>query len=262
MNELRNQTLSFAALISMALLIAFSAPAAARETLSIKSLQGEVAVSEDGENWLPAEPGSEFLIAEGGYIKTGPNSQALVRWTMGHAVKVYDNANIKIEKLLTRGNMEETLLSVSKGKVFATVNRLMSTESRFDVKTPVAVAAVRGTGYYLDVGEKGQTTIIMQDGSLDIIHGGKTYLLDADKGAIIESKDKAPESFDPSEDTRNALDDIAAEIKEITSSRSENSPLEVDDIINNILSETDEQDIVIDLPEPDPDLPPVPPDLF
>lgn len=262
MKEQRIQLLSLVAALTMAILISFSAQALARETLSIKSLQGEVSLSEDGETWIPAEPGAEFLIAEGGYIKTGPNSQALVRWTRGHAVKVFDNANIKIEKLLAKGNVEESLLNVSRGKMFATVNRLMSSESRFDVKTPVAVAGVRGTGYYLAVGDKGETTIIMQEGSLDIMHSDKTYSLDEEKGAIIESKDKAPESFDPSEDTRNALDDIAAEIKEITSSRSENSPIQVDDIINDILTEIDEEDTVIDLPEPEPDLPPIPPDLF
>lgn len=251
-------------LIACTMFFPSSVQAATRENIALEAIAGEVSVSEDGKAWTTVEPGAVFSISQGGYLKTGTSGQAIMKWNRGHAVKIYENVSVKMEKLLITGNVEESMLDISRGKVFAKVNRLMSKKSEFSVKTPVAIAAVRGTGFYLEVDAKGGTTIIMQEGSLDIQHGNKTYQLDEHKGAVVETKEKAPESFDPSQDTMKNLDDVADEIKEITSTKSEKSPLQVDDIVNDILGEIDDNDIVIEMPEPnlDPDLPPVPPDIF
>lgn len=249
-------------LLVCATLFSASVKAATRESVALESITGDVSVSEDGKVWTAVEPGAVFSISQSGYMKTGATGQAIMKWNRGHAVKIYENTSIKIEKLLINGNVEESMLDISRGKTFIMVNRLMSEKSAFSVKTPVAVAAVRGTGFYLEVDDKGATTIIMQKGSLDILHGNKTYELNEHKGALVETKEKAPESFDPSRDTMKDLDDIAEEMKEITSTKSEKSPLNTEEIIKDILGDMDEDDTVIEFPEPEPDLPPVPPDIF
>ncbi len=60
-------------------------------------------------------------------------------------------------------------LTLTRGKLLSVVNRL---KGRFSVATPVAVAAVRGTEFFVEAREDGRTYLCLCEGRLDVTGAG------------------------------------------------------------------------------------------
>ena len=116
----------------------------------IVSMSGDVEVRPTREGlWIPAK--AEMEIAEGGALRTGAQGAAVL--LMPNKTKVWfkGNSNLEIEQ---RQTMASRLMLVF-GKIKVRVPHLMRKE-RFEVRTPAAVCAVRGTEFTLGANEEGK----------------------------------------------------------------------------------------------------------
>lgn len=116
----------------------------------LTGVRGTVTVKESGET--AAKAASEKMpVNEGDVIRTGGSgSSVIIRFDDGSMVKVGPLASMTIGKMAGAGNTNNTELNMDMGKTWARVKKL-SGDSSFRVKTPTAVAGVRGTYYSSEV---------------------------------------------------------------------------------------------------------------
>ncbi len=116
----------------------------------IISMSGEVEVRPTREGqWIPAK--ADMEIAEGGALRTGAQGAAVL--LMPNKTKVWFKGTSSLE-IEQRQTMASRLMLVF-GKIKVRVPHLMRKE-RFEVRTPAAVCAVRGTEFTLGATEDGK----------------------------------------------------------------------------------------------------------
>jgi len=144
----------FFGLISIIFLIIFmSGYALAQEVGKITALQGKVDVLKEGK--LPAIVAKVNLpVYLKDIIRTKTDSKAEITFKDGTVVRVAPRSRVDISEYFTDAETLRASIDVPRGKVAAYVSE-ESTEkirkapkaNRFEIKTPIAVAGVRGTSY-------------------------------------------------------------------------------------------------------------------
>ncbi len=124
---------------------------AAEDSAVLKSMVGIVEYLPNGTaDWQKAAEG--LKLSQGDKIKTGTDGMASINFTNGSQVMLKPNSEFEIESLDVSQNSVDYKLKLNTGKLRAIVEK-MASNSSFTIKTPTAVAAVRGTIYYLNVRE-------------------------------------------------------------------------------------------------------------
>jgi hypothetical protein len=146
---------------------------AAGAMVRLSSVKGDVTVQaqESGE-WAAAADGT--MLGQGASLRTGPGAEALVNWGAGHVVKVYQLSIVKIENLTDpdAAGGSKSQISLGKGKIVAKVEKLKTTDSTFTVRTPTAVAGVRGTAFECAISpETNQVSVSVMEGSVFVMVG-------------------------------------------------------------------------------------------
>ncbi len=139
----------------------------AREGL-VNFVSGTVLLVTDGTE-AKAQIGD--AIKEGMTIKTvGPKSIAEIYFGE-NAVKILGDTVIKVEKLLSNvsDNTEESSFIVEKGRMFSKVTKKLAKGDSYQVKTPTAIAAVRGTDF-LVTQEDDKANVACLDGLLEVLN--------------------------------------------------------------------------------------------
>ena len=118
-------------------------------------LQGEVKVRQAaGGTLVAATPGVE--LRAGDAIVTGPGGSGTIEFADGSRLVVQEKSFLALDQLSAYGHtgMVDTSLRLPKGRVESEVTPAKGPGSRFNITTPAAVAAVRGTrfrvGYHQD----------------------------------------------------------------------------------------------------------------
>jgi len=121
------------------------------QTGTISSLSGEVKVRKvKGLFWQDAKPDQEILT--GDQIKTGPKGRAKIEIENGNIIYLKPNSLIVIEELSRNDFTSKytNIFSANKAKLKAEVNAKADIDT-FEIRTPTAVAGVRGTTLYLNI---------------------------------------------------------------------------------------------------------------
>jgi hypothetical protein len=113
-----------------------------------------------GQSWANAKVG-QYLGANS-VVKTAPDSTVdLFLGDNGPVVRVTPDTSLGIDRLdLENTGMEkviETQLDLRNGRILGSVKK-MAAASKYEVKTPVGVAGIRGTEY--DIDARGRVTIV------------------------------------------------------------------------------------------------------
>lgn len=111
------------------------------QTAKITGVQGEVLVKTDANvAWQKAEVNA--LLGKDVEIKTKSNSSCTLAFDKEekNIVSIKENTQIKIEEV------SPAKVNLSEGRVFSLINNL-SAQEEFQIRTPVAIAAARGTGW-------------------------------------------------------------------------------------------------------------------
>lgn len=135
-------------ILSACFVVALPALSPAQEA-KILSLAGTVEAKVDrGSDWVPAS--KDMQIAEGGAVRTGADGAAVLLMPNKSRIWLKDSSGLEIEQRKTLASR----LSLLFGNMKVRVPHLMRKE-RFEVRTPAAVCAVRGTEFTVDTSAEG-----------------------------------------------------------------------------------------------------------
>mgnify|MGYP001424667716 CR=1 FL=1 len=155
------------------------------------SMSGTVEVRQTREGqWAPASENME--IAEGGALRTGNGGAAVL--LMPNKTKVWfkENTSLEIEQRQTLASR----LALVFGKIKVRVPHLMRRE-KFEVRTPAAVCAVRGTEFTMGTTEEGKMELQVLFGEVKLKFavppekGRDEFDIPQGQGLALDEKGKA-----------------------------------------------------------------------
>ncbi len=150
------KTLKYAGI--MILVLALFTCAYAQESkrvASISDMSGTVEVrTMQDKKWVPGQIGMK--LSEGDILRTKANSWAVLNvdgMAQTATCEVKENSQIKLAQLLEnkKDSTQKTLLDLALGEVLIKAKKLHSEKSKFEVKTPTSIVAVRGTTFSVAV---------------------------------------------------------------------------------------------------------------
>ena len=110
----------------------------------VKEVSGRVEFQIPGGPWTAVEKGIEIPITA--TISTGFQSRAVLE-SPRSTIIVQPLTRLTIDELQSRGSSSQTSLSLRTGRISAVVKKNENEPTRFQVKSPIATAAVRGTAF-------------------------------------------------------------------------------------------------------------------
>lgn len=193
--------------IIAALLFAFFASGASHAaTVSAKltKVKGDVKTRASATaEWKSVKDGDS--VSQGAQIKTGPASEVFVGWGGGNVLKVGPLASITLSDL-SSGAGSKNKVELTQGKVFAKAGKL-GKDSSFSIKTPTAVAGVRGTGF-----ECSESTVSVVEGSVTVEAGGVEVQLE--EGMMTEIPEAGAPPEQPEAIPAEALSDLKEDLQD------------------------------------------------
>jgi len=130
-------------------------------------------------------------VAEGAALEVGAQGFVSLRLHDGSLLQLQSNSRSKLLRLrdLPAGQRRNTLIELDRGRVDATVSP-QTPGSRFQVRTPLATAGVRGTRFGVSVPmEVARTSADVVEGRVDVQTAARTadaaVLVDAGHGAVV-----------------------------------------------------------------------------
>lgn len=159
----------------------------------LDGVEGQVQlIRVDGSTLSQLNPGA--LIHLGDSLRTGPKSSAAIRFADGSTLTVHSHSELRFDHLTAHGEtgMVDSRLNLIKGRMQTKVRPSAGPGSRFEIYTPSAISAVRGTRYRAAVSGNGDASNIeVLEGNVAVSGGEKQRLVPAGFGTRIE-KGKAP----------------------------------------------------------------------
>jgi hypothetical protein len=129
----------------------------------ITTFEGAVQVMKKGStDWKNARPGMPLEV--GDQIYTQAESFAEIRYTIGTVLRMDEKTKVTLES-----STEKTVKSKSAiGTVWINMRKLVSAGKEFQVSTPTAVAAIRGTVYDMSTTEDSASDVSVYEGKVAV----------------------------------------------------------------------------------------------
>jgi len=138
----------------------------------VDSITGSAKLIRDGQGApVPLELGK--LVHAGDVIRTGPDGSVELRWARwagGMRIKIGPNTKFTVKRAVTNRStgVEESRLRVDEGSIWVRLRRALAGKSKFEVETPTAVAAVRGTIFRVTVRGDGTSEVSVWKGTVSV----------------------------------------------------------------------------------------------
>lgn len=124
-------------------------PCRAEEELhagKVAALRGKSVIERGKEQITPAIS-SDILASD--IIKTGPDGKIKLKFVDGSVLTLGENSKLVVKEFLyTKGKGGKSTFNLLQGKMHSIVGK-----TKFEVHTPTAIAAARGTVIYFEVGD-------------------------------------------------------------------------------------------------------------
>jgi len=154
------------------ILISLISPSFAQEVGKLTALQGRVDIMHEGK-----PPAVEAKLNQPVYLKdiirTKTDSKAEVTFKDGTVIKIAQRSRVDISEYFTDGESLKARIELQRGRVGAyvskeSVEKISSSPkaNRFEVKTPLAVAGVRGTNFIVSHHINPTTTVLVLSGKV------------------------------------------------------------------------------------------------
>lgn len=192
-------------------------------TAKIVSVKGTVKLVRGTQE---SQLSTKSVLRPGETIKTGANSEAIISWGDGNVVKIYPLSVFVFKQADKKGDSEKTSLDVTQGNVFAKVKKLKNKSSSFEIKTPVAIAGVRGSEIFVGTAEK-ETNFSVLSGAFQIKGDGFDVALTPGLQLDLNAETVAGGIAAPSEIPVEKMEKLRAEaevvLKEVASQETSSS---------------------------------------
>ena len=162
MNSVGRFTKMMACGLAMAAMLALSTAEAATGKATVRTIRGTASYSEAGGEFKTLKVGK--VLGEGAVVRTSAASVVdLYLAENGPTVRLTENTTLGLDRLFkdTAGSetIIETQLDLQSGTILGYVSK-MAAASKYEVKTPMGVAGIRGTEYRISA-----------DGRIDVLSG-------------------------------------------------------------------------------------------
>ncbi len=177
-------------IIAAPLLAAFPAAAAGAPVAALYEVRGEADLRGPEGTWEPAPKAAELV--RGSAVRTRSGSYADILYADGTIVRVAENSSLEIEDLRLSADERAFSVKALAGKFLFMAARIGRRSSRFSVRTPSAVCAVRGTDFAVLVSSS-SSEVGLFEGSLEVTGDGEPEILEpgqqasAAEGAVLVS---------------------------------------------------------------------------
>jgi len=153
----------------------------------VTSISGTLEVLPHGtEKWVKARKG--MFLYEGDQLKTGANSKAAITFANGIELKINESSTFTIQ--ITEEREMKNAIDLLIGEIFS---KIMIEGIKFEMHTPVAVAAVRGTEFNTNVRKSGLTTVLVYKGIVEVWNElGSVTLTEAKKTVVQPNQAPQP----------------------------------------------------------------------
>jgi uncharacterized repeat protein (TIGR01451 family) len=131
--------------------------------------QGSVQLMKNGNStWASMQVGSTLQV--GDIIRTGDSSKAIITFFDGSTIELEARTQIEVSSLIAGTGTGPTtiLLKQQIGETISTVTKLLDPQSRYEIETPAAVAAVRGSMMGVKVDSLGRTVVTNLEGHITV----------------------------------------------------------------------------------------------
>ena len=166
---------------------------AAATTVTI--ISGDIQVRHGSTASFASATDGEVLVA-GDAVRTGDGSRAILTYFEGSTVSVEPNTELAIENAsaLTDGSTI-VVMQQNFGRTWHVVTKLITGNSKYEVKTPASTASVRGTAFQVD-SDSERTIVTTTEGTVvdrvaDPDHQGQTVDVPVPAGKTHEQKKNA-----------------------------------------------------------------------
>lgn len=151
------------------------------------TLAGDVQVQFQGSSdWEPAANGMTLDV--GSRVRTGAGSKALITFFDGISIALEPGTEITVERLESKTKDQSVNIVIQQvlGETISRVTKLVDSGSSYEIKTPAAVAVVRGTRFITTVDDKG-TKVQTIEGLVCVRGQGKEAYVSAGQQTIVET---------------------------------------------------------------------------
>ena len=199
------------AMLGLLAVVLFSAAvSAAPLKVKVTKIKGNVMVMKAGaSNWTTAT--DNMSLNKGSQVKTAAGGSCILAWENGNVVRLNELSALAITESLKEGAAQKTGLDVKNGKTYAKVGKLESSNSEFTIKTPTAIAGVRGSEIIVTA-DTGISTFQVLDGSFAVESEGVEVVIDQNFQVEVLANEPPPE---PAEIPAEELDVLKTEAEEI-----------------------------------------------
>jgi len=162
-------------------------------------------------------------ISENDTIVTGAQSSCDIK--IGTSiVRVKEKSKMIFSSLAMKDNVENTSLDLSEGRILCKPKKLLKDES-FTVKTPTAIAAVRGTEFTVEADANKTTRIKVYDGKLQVAKRIKPF-----ENSTAQVMESAP-SLEEKQSVVITQKEVAAAEKKVETAIASNKDADISKII-------------------------------
>jgi len=135
----------------------------------VTRLDGKASVfTKGGKTGKPLKKSDKLM--KGQEVKVGEKSRIELKYPDGTVMRFAELSTIKIDDITydSKTQSKKVKVDLGGGKVWANVKKLVTADSKVEVKTVNAVAGVRGTVYRVNVDEDNSATVKVYDGTVAV----------------------------------------------------------------------------------------------
>jgi len=149
--------------MSITAVLLFAAICFGEEAARIKSIEGVVTILRKGETqWRNAQVNTALSV--GDEVYTREESFAEVTYNSGAVLRMAEKTKIIIKESTAKGSKTETPI----GSIWVNMKKMFSKKSEFELRTPSATAAIRGTVFGLNAAADSSTDVSVYNGTVAV----------------------------------------------------------------------------------------------
>lgn len=158
-------------------------------TTLLTVIDGAAEVASGGD-FAAATDGQVLRI--GDQVRTAAQSHAVITFFDGSTIELEPNTTVRVEGAGTQDGAILIRIQQTLGRTWSSVHRFVDPRSRYEVRTPSGVAAVRGTGFVTSVDAAGGTIVEATDGVVAVQAQGEEVLVTAGTRTTVTSGSPPP----------------------------------------------------------------------
>ena len=133
---------------------------------------GKVQFKTETTDWARAKPNQK--VFEGNSIRTQAKSRCEITLTGGGKVRIGENSELELNEASVKPMVKNFSANLKRGNVFVSAKAAFGEKKNIAVRTPTAVAAIRGTKYRASAGDN-ESSVKVYDGKVDV-NQAKNYI--------------------------------------------------------------------------------------